>query len=319
MSGDLASDVKDLKYGYNRDYSFETCHRGISPFAVASVSSEAASYRRRAQDRAARATQLTLHDITEMESKPGPCPTGYDGLLRQLAAYIRLLQELTGPLSNHYVETRELRRTLIEHQELYQYMTPDDVAQVLWAVFLDARMFFSDTSQMPLPQSQLRFMRSWLLTGTVKKSINCPVDKLLGRAALPIRQSSGASEMSSLSGASIFTPAAVSRGSSEASGGSVKTNPGFKEEFRLATAAVLQVRPNARFNEVMSAADPPLKYSDVRVGAGGSCLDLHYLGRCKMPGCSYRHENIGEPTAERIQRVTPNVRRGVAAYLASVT
>ena len=86
VSADLAKDIKELNLGYGNDKSFDSCHRGISPFGVLAVSQETASFRRRAAERAQHAMMLSMEDVTSMESGPGPCPTTYDGLLRLLLA-----------------------------------------------------------------------------------------------------------------------------------------------------------------------------------------------------------------------------------------
>ena len=40
VSPELVRDIKDLRFGYDNDLSFENCHRGISPFAVMAVAME---------------------------------------------------------------------------------------------------------------------------------------------------------------------------------------------------------------------------------------------------------------------------------------
>jgi hypothetical protein len=39
----------------------------------------------------------------------------------------------------------------------------------------------------------------------------------------------------------------------------------------------------------MAAANPPLKYSAIKVGPNGACLDMLCLGACLEAGCSYKH------------------------------
>eukprot|EP00978_Attheya_sp_CCMP212_P041061 scaffold230803_cov42-Attheya_sp.AAC.1 len=71
VSRDLAMDIKELRFGYHgggKDY--ESCHRGISPFAVVPVSAEPASARRRAQDRMSGVSHLTSSDAQAMETSP---------------------------------------------------------------------------------------------------------------------------------------------------------------------------------------------------------------------------------------------------------
>jgi hypothetical protein len=51
VSVDLVRDVKDLRFGFSNDLSFEICHRGISPFTVTAMSHEQVSSRKRLHDR----------------------------------------------------------------------------------------------------------------------------------------------------------------------------------------------------------------------------------------------------------------------------
>ena len=103
----------------------------ISPFAVAMLSAETMTYCKRILKRADQATQLSLGDTEAIESLPGPCPSMYDGLLRQLAAYCLFLKTLVGGMCPHYVEVRAVQRALVEQYDLYHRMSPEDVAQVL--------------------------------------------------------------------------------------------------------------------------------------------------------------------------------------------
>jgi hypothetical protein len=49
-TADMAKDLKELNFGYSNDLSYDTCHRGISPFAVIGVPMAMASKRRRHAD-----------------------------------------------------------------------------------------------------------------------------------------------------------------------------------------------------------------------------------------------------------------------------
>eukprot|EP00978_Attheya_sp_CCMP212_P025203 scaffold80708_cov51-Attheya_sp.AAC.2 len=62
----MASDFKALNFGLGGDTSYATCHRGISPFAVAAVSQENASYQRRMQERTRWSTHLSLDDAASL-------------------------------------------------------------------------------------------------------------------------------------------------------------------------------------------------------------------------------------------------------------
>jgi hypothetical protein len=119
VTQDMVRDLKDLRFGRNSDFSFETCHRGISPFAVVAVSQEAASHRKRAQERARRATLLTPGDVESLESRPGLCPHDYAGMMRLLAAYLWFLTVMSGTQCSHYLEVKEVRRILCKYVAVF--------------------------------------------------------------------------------------------------------------------------------------------------------------------------------------------------------
>jgi hypothetical protein len=96
VSADLVHDVKDLRFGFNNDLSFEICHRGISPLTVAAMSHEQASSRKRLHGKMSRVFSLTSADVARMESQPNSCPCMCGGLLRLLAMYQKLLTVLFG-------------------------------------------------------------------------------------------------------------------------------------------------------------------------------------------------------------------------------
>jgi hypothetical protein len=75
VTQDMVCDLKDLRFGWNQDFSFATCHHGISPFAVVAVSQETASHQKRVQEQVQRATLLTRDKVESLETSPGLCPT----------------------------------------------------------------------------------------------------------------------------------------------------------------------------------------------------------------------------------------------------
>ena len=52
VSTELTCDVKDRRFGYGNETTYDTCHRGITPFAVLQVSMEQQNKRRKIQERA---------------------------------------------------------------------------------------------------------------------------------------------------------------------------------------------------------------------------------------------------------------------------
>jgi hypothetical protein len=162
VTTDMAKDVKELNFGYNNDWSYDTCHRGLSPFAVIGVSMATASKRWRHADRFTRPSNLTLAEVAQSETSPDPLPTEYHGLVNLLRRYVELLRHLVGERSGHFVEVMRITAELNSRQSIFEALKPDQVASLLWQVFMDARRFFSTgiDTRGNLPQSLLR--TTWL-------------------------------------------------------------------------------------------------------------------------------------------------------------
>ena len=80
-----------------------------------------------------------------------------------------------------------MRRMLVLNFRQFEKLPAESIAQILWSVHLDARMFFSTPllQDGTLPESQLRFANGWLSSGSVKLIKGCPVDRLLGLPSAP--------------------------------------------------------------------------------------------------------------------------------------
>jgi hypothetical protein len=101
LSTQLVSDVKDLKFGWQGSSSFESCHRGISPFSVPSSSIEVHQQLRALEEDAELATTTTLADVCATRTRPPPCPSNYYSLLQMLCAYIKFLMMMFGSACEH--------------------------------------------------------------------------------------------------------------------------------------------------------------------------------------------------------------------------
>ncbi len=179
VSTELTCDLKDLRFGYGNETTYDTCHRGITPLAVLQVSMEQQHKRRKIQECADQATLISIDDVREMEAEPGSCPTTYFTMVGLLRKYIRLLMVLLGAGCAHLSEVQGVYQILsVKADVLYEPMSADLVVETLWHMVVDAREHFSCTGP-GLPDSQLCALRSCSL----KVTINCPVDLLLGRSA----------------------------------------------------------------------------------------------------------------------------------------
>jgi hypothetical protein len=94
-------------------------------------------------------------------------------MLQLLSNYVRLLKVIVGSRSAHTREVVAIRRTLRSKVDLYIDVGPREIIFLLWAVFLDAREFFSHqigpTDQ--LPESQLRYTTNFLGVGRIPMDI----------------------------------------------------------------------------------------------------------------------------------------------------
>jgi hypothetical protein len=95
-SQELVRDMKNPKFGWGNENTHDTCHRGISPFAVPQVSTDQQTKRRKSQERADRATYSSTDNVRALEAEPGCCPASYHRMLNLLKRYIRLLTMLIG-------------------------------------------------------------------------------------------------------------------------------------------------------------------------------------------------------------------------------
>jgi hypothetical protein len=304
VSPELVADVKDCKYGLGWDTSYKNCHRGLSPFAVPHMSILHQQERNAYQDRLGKASTTTVGDIEKGESSPNAIPQDYHGLLQVLSSYIKLLKTVVGSRSAHAREVVAIRKKLRTRMDLYVSIGPRNILYLLWAIFLDAREFFSQEVQPgePLPESQLRYTTSFIGVGRIPTDImGVPVAQF----GIDRQQPRGApvSEGSSRSSQELFKPAdyVPHRNAEVPDDISVLTDP-LMVKFPKATAAALMSHAN-------------LKYEDIRVGNNGACLNFNLLGICNDPNCSYRHTKA-KPTDERIQLVRDKLEPAIQAYMA---
>jgi hypothetical protein len=127
VTADMAKDLKELNFGYNNDLSYDTSHRGISPFAVIGVSMATASKRRRQADRFTRTSNLTLAEVALAETVPDALPADYHGLVNLLRRYVEFLRHIVGERSGHYTEVRRIAAEMNARQYIFENLdAPSD-------------------------------------------------------------------------------------------------------------------------------------------------------------------------------------------------
>jgi hypothetical protein len=299
VTADMAKDLKELNFGYNNDLSYDTSHRGISPFTVIGVSMLEASKRRRHADRFYRTSQLTLAEVAQSETTPDALPTEYHGLVNLLRRYVTFLRLLVGERCGHYTEVLRIAAELNARQYVFETLDSRQIASLLWQIFMDARRFFSTGVDIRgnLPQSLLRNTYNEVAAGIVQAHLNVPYGPLMGQ------DSGEASHSNDTGGTSRPATTTESR------------------TFRHVPAAIKTILRGARSKypmltiaEIMAAHEPPLQYAQVKMGPAGSCLDFLCFGACKNTRCSYKHSATASIQAVRAEAIAPKLGAAYSAY-----
>jgi hypothetical protein len=299
-TADMAKDLKELNFGYSNDLSYDTCHRGISPFAVIGVSMATASKRRRHADRFARTSNLTLAEVAQAETTPDALPQEYHGLVNLLRRYVEFLRHVVGERSGHYVEVLRIAAELNTHQHVFEYLGTKQITSLLWQIFMDARRFFSTGIDVRgnLPQSLLRTTYNEVAAGIIPAHLNVPYSHLMGQEA-----SDDASPHTE------STEAGTGQASRES-----RTFRHVPSSIKTILRGARSKYPSLTIAELMAAHDPPLLYAQVKLGPSGSCLDFLCFGACKSPGCSYKHAATASIQAARAETVAPKLGAAYNAY-----
>jgi hypothetical protein len=328
VSQELVRDMKDLKFGWGNENTYDTCHRGISPFAVLQVSMEQQTKRRKTQERADRATFLSTDDVRSLEAEPGCCPPNYYGMMSLLKRYIRLLTVLFGERCSHLLEVQGVYQVLAEKVGVYELMSSELVAETIWQVFLDARECFSYVGR-GLPESALFTLRGDIRSCSLKVTINCPVALLLnipttmqtppsavsqsgsgGRTGSTGRMSGGSMAPSTMSTLTSHTDARRAREVPVIGG--KRTNPDAVPELVEIMRDLRTKRPGADMSALIRSER--LVIADIAIGGRGACLDFMYVGECARAGCTFNHDPSNVSAGKR-RDVTRKLARAVAGYL----
>jgi hypothetical protein len=136
--------MKDLKFGWGNENTHDTCHRGISPFTVLQqVSTDQPTKHCKTQERADRATYLSTDNVRALEAERGCCPASYHWMLNLLKRYICLLTVLFDAGCSHLTEVQGVYQLLAEKIAVYDTMSAELIAKLLWRVVVDAKECFS--------------------------------------------------------------------------------------------------------------------------------------------------------------------------------
>jgi hypothetical protein len=322
VSQELVRDMKDLKLGWGNENAHDTCHRGISPFAVLQVSMDQQTKRRKTQERADRATYLSTEDVRALEAEPGCCPGSYYAMLTLLRRYIRLLTVLFGAGCSHLTEVQGIYQVLAEKVAVYETMSAELIAEILWRVFVDARECFSHLGP-GLPESQLYSLRHDVRGCSLRVSINCPVALLLNSPSAAVVSQAGNGNAlggrSGYGGVSIGSATTMSTLTSSAPRepvpliGGKRTNPTPIPEVVAIMQGLRAKRPGVDMNAVMRSEK--LTIAEIGIGGKGACLDFMYFGECTRSGCSYEHGPVRNVSAGKRRDCVRRMTKAASGFL----
>jgi hypothetical protein len=273
---------------------------------VVYVSQKDRRSRKRKQKALDDATMVQPGDIRGAESTPGKCPISYDELLRVLVAYMALLMVLFGSACKHLIEVQAIHNMFLDRPAHFENMTPTEVAELLWFIFLDARMFFSTTTLTASgrgPTSGLSVTRRMMEVGSRQVPRDCPTPKLLSGTRHVQGTSGGRGEGVD----NLFPPAGGSGG---------KEGPHLTElhpEIAKVCLPLLTDFPSMQLNELLKAPSPKVTMDEVKLSNKGACLRMNLLGKCSTQGCSFRHTAITLPAA-KATKIAAHLHRAGVAY-----
>ena len=332
MTSELAKDIQGFKFDIGGGaYDYETCHRGITPFAVIAVSHDVMNKRRRLDDAAALATFRSAGDILALEAGPGMCPSTYDSTEKLLLRYVRLLEFLFGPGCRHLIEVKHLLLALQSAEQRYDNLSGVDSAELLWNVFVDARKFFSASDPDTLPVSAISATDAILNHAAIPPGYQTPLALLLGLpapgAATP---HGGGRQRNNRAGPALagnyadlgkqlpplpqfVPPPAYPPPAVVAAAGPKRTNPFYAPPIAAIFRTITAVHPSATIAEVCSALR--VQFRTLAVGAPRSCLNFNIMGYCATPHCNYHHEDKALPATD-VARIVPIFKSLAADFLA---
>jgi hypothetical protein len=169
---EMAKDVKELNFGYGKNLTYITCHRGLSPFTVVAVTLVTASRRRHQAERLQQDTYLSLSDLASSDTTPDPILKSYLGLVDLLCRYLVILL---------LVKVRRTAIELTQQAAIFENISQRQIASLLWQLFLDARRLFSQGTDVMgnLPVSRLGHVATDLQVGLLHEHMNMPYEDLV--------------------------------------------------------------------------------------------------------------------------------------------
>jgi hypothetical protein len=304
FSTQLVSDIKDTKFGWQESQAYATCHRGISPFNLPHTSIESHQALRALEEDAAMATSTTISDMKAARTGPPPCPTDYYGLLQLMCSYMKLLMMLFGANCDHLIQVSTIYFLIKERVSMFQLMSKEQVAHLLWSVFIDARTYFStphDLMGNP-PASRLDWLVSAMRGGALPPTMGTPLLSMFGNSRDGPRNP-------------LLGAGAGTQNGGTQNGGPPYTNSQVNAKIAEATVEAMRCASTVNFRTVSAtAAAPKPQLGSLSLSRGG-CFDFLFFGKCTAARCTYKHD--GQINEAKIDGVISKMRPALAQFVSA--
>jgi hypothetical protein len=303
FSTQLVSDVKDIKFGWQDSQAYASCHRGMSPFALPHTSIESHQALRDQEEDTALATSTTISDMRASRTGPPPCPTDYYGFLQSICSYLKLLMMLFGANCDHLIQVSAIYFLVKERVAMFQLMTKEQVAHLMWSIFIDARTYFSTThDQMGNPPvSRLEWLVGAMRGGALPPTMGTPLLSMFGNTRDGPRNP--------------LLGTGTQNGSRSGTGGPPYTNSQVNAQIAEATGEARRCSSLVNFRTVSAAAAPPKPQLGGLSLSRGGCFDYLFFGKCSAARCTYKHD--GQVDEAKVDRVISKMRPALAQFVAA--
>jgi hypothetical protein len=316
ISPELVKDIKECQYSIPFDTGVGDSSRGLSPFAVDTMSLKTQQVRRKAQERFHQASHTTIDDVRALETPLSTLPQDYTSLCQRLNAYLLLLTHTVGTLSFHTIQVRNMYNTLLRRVDIFSTIKPRQILYLLWQIFLDARYFFSLSVEddEDLPDSTLNVAAQMLERGSIAMDIvGVPEEEFLGLASPGMRYEGYSGPSGGFS--QMFPPTDRPTQDFPPTGGANQdrlVNRALPTDFKAVMTPLLQAHPRVNVVSIMNASVPPIKHPAISLGKG-TCLNYHLLGVCSVRNCSFKHTEL-QVTPARMRAILEIIKPNIAAF-----
>jgi hypothetical protein len=191
---------------------------------------------------------------------------------------------LFGRACDHMANVSTIYFMIQDKVTLYERMTKNHVAHLLWAIFTDARGYFStphDIMGNP-PTSDLEWLIGGMRGGNLPSAIGTPLESLFGNST----RSGNPYQIAGGSGGN------EGAGRSRSQQGVLPPNPNVHSKLEAATAAARRCNPDVEYRLVMATAPNPKPRITTMPLSRGGCFNYLFFGQCREPNCSFKHDGV---------------------------